>query len=67
MKLTQLHLGKAHAAPAEGGYWGTLLIRNSAPLGTYSRTMPRVLGGSWGGGLFLMGEVPLYLDVQRCV
>ena len=22
--------------------------------------MPRVLGGSWGGGRFLMGKVPLY-------
>ena len=22
--------------------------------------MPRVLGWSWGGGLFLMSEVPLY-------
>ena len=26
----------------------------------YRRTMPRVLRGSWGGGRFLMGEVPLY-------
>jgi len=24
------------------------------------RPMPRVLGGSWGGGRFLMSEVPLY-------
>ena len=24
--------------------------------------MPRVLGGSEGGGRFLMGEVPLYAD-----
>ena len=38
---------------------GSSLIINSTPLGTYSRTMSRVLGGSWGGGRFLMGEVPL--------
>ena len=30
------------------------------PPGTYSRTMPRVLGWSWGGVLFLMSEVPMY-------
>ena len=29
------------------------------PLGPYSRTMPRVLGGSQRGGRFRMGEVPL--------
>ena len=31
-------------------------VRN--PLGPYLRPMPRVLGGSWGGGRFLMGKVP---------
>ena len=40
-------------------YRGTSLIRNSAPLGPYSRTMPRALWWSEGGGLFLMIEVPL--------
>ena len=43
----------AHPAtddPAElAGYRGTSLIRNSTPLGPYSRPMPRVLGGSAGG------------------
>ena len=29
------------------------------PLGHYRRPMPRVLGGSWGGVLFLMGEALL--------
>ena len=29
------------------------------PLGPYRRPMPRVLGGSWESGRFLMGEVPL--------
>ena len=46
----------------EGGrkaYRGTSLIRNRAPLGPYTRTMPRVLWWSWGGGLFLMSEVLL--------
>ena len=39
---------------------GTSLIRNSALLGPYRRPMPRVIGGSWGGGCFLTSEVPLY-------
>ena len=38
----------------------TSLIRNSAPIGPYSRTMPRALWWS-GGGLFLMSEAPLYM------
>ena len=41
---------------------GTSLIRNSAPLAPYDRTMPRALwwslGGSLGGWMFLMSEVP---------
>ena len=41
-------------------YRGTSLIRNTPPVGPYSSRMPRVLGGSQGGGLFLMSEVPLY-------
>ena len=39
-------------------YRGTSLVRNSAPLAPYSRTMPRALWWSQGGGLFLMSEVP---------
>ena len=39
---------------------GTSLIRNNAPLGLYSRNMPRALWRPKGGGLFLMSEVPLY-------
>ena len=46
-------------------YRGTSLIRNRRPLGPYSRTMPRALWGSWGGGRFLMSEVPLYSRVLR--
>jgi len=41
-------------------YKGTSLIRNSAPLGPYSGTMPRALWWSWGGWLLLISEVPLY-------
>ena len=41
-------------------YSGTSLTRNSTTLGPYSRPMPRFLGGSEGGGRFLMGKVPLY-------
>ena len=40
-------------------YRGTSVIRKRTPVGPYSRTMPRVLGGSQGGLRFLMGEVPL--------
>ena len=31
---------------------GTSLIRNSSPLGPYSRTIPRALWWAWGGGAF---------------
>ena len=41
-------------------YRGTSLIRNSLLLGPYSMTVPGVLWWSYGGGLFLMSEVPLY-------
>jgi len=40
-------------------YRGTSLIRNTPLLEPYSRTIPRVIWWSWGGGLFLMSEVPL--------
>ena len=43
----------------EEAYRVTSLIRNIPLLGPYSRTIPRVLWWSGGGGLFLMGEVPL--------
>ena len=37
---------RARDTPAVGAYRGTSLIRNSAPLGLYSRIMPRALWGS---------------------
>ena len=40
-------------------YRGTLLIRKCLTLGPYRSPMPRVLGGSEGGGNCLMDEVPL--------
>ena len=48
-------------------YRGTSLIRNTPLLGPYSRTIPRVLWRSQGGGLFLMSEVPLYTGAGRVV
>ena len=39
---------------------GNSLIRERTPLGLYCRTMPRFLGGSYGGGCFLMSEATLY-------
>ena len=40
-------------------YRGTSPIRKRLPLGPYSRHMPRALWWSYGGGRFLMSEVPL--------
>ena len=55
-------LGKGPCVPGFSftAYRGTSLIRKRTPLGPYRRPTPRVLGGSQGGGRFLMGEVPLY-------
>ena len=44
--------------------WGASLIRNRLPLGPYSRTIPRALGGAQGGVRFLTGEVPLYSEAS---
>ena len=41
-------------------YMGTSFIRKRTLLGPYRMPRPRVLGESWGGGRFLVGEVPLY-------
>ena len=49
-----------HALVIGEAYRGTSLIRNNPTLGPYSRTIPRVRWWSYGGGLFLMSEVPLY-------
>ena len=38
---------------------GTSPMEKRLPLGRHRRPMPSVLGGSWGGGRFLVGEVPL--------
>ena len=47
--------------PPPRTYRGTSIIRKRTPLGPYSRTMPRLLWRSWGGGWFLMSEVFLYM------
>ena len=44
---------------------GTSLTTKRTPLGSYRRHILRVLGGSWGGGRFLMSEVPLYGEDVR--
>ena len=44
----------------KGYYKGTSPIRKHPTLGPYLRPTPRVVGGSQGGGRFLMGEVPLH-------
>ena len=43
----------------KAAYRGTSLIRNSPPLGPYSRYMPRALWWSQGGCIFFVSEVPL--------
>jgi hypothetical protein len=43
----RVEMGRVHE------YSGTSLIRNSAPLGPYRRTMPRALWWSWGGACLL--------------
>ena len=48
------------SARSRQSYKSTLLTRNSAPLGPYSRTKHRALWWPLGGWLFLMSEVPLY-------
>ena len=48
-----------HAGDEAGlSYRGTWLIRKNAPLGPYSRTMPRTLWWPKLMMLFLMSEVP---------
>jgi len=42
-------------------YRGISHIRRKNSPGPYGRTMPRALWQSWGGGLFLMSEVTLYI------
>ena len=39
---------------------GTSLIRNTPPLGSYSKTLPRALWWPKGGMLLFMSGVPLY-------
>jgi hypothetical protein len=54
-RVTSLIRNREHA------YRGTSLMRNSAPLGPYSRNMSVALWRPQKGGLFLLSEVPLYL------
>ena len=47
-------------------YKGPSPIRKHSHLGTYSWPMPRLLEESYGGGRFVMGEVPLYGGLIDC-
>ena len=51
---------QASLLSADASYRGASLIRNCAPLGPYSRIMPRALWWANGGGRFIVSEVPLY-------
>ena len=46
---------------------GTSLLKKRTPLGPCRGPVPRVRGGSLGGGRFLMGEEPLYTVQVYCV
>jgi len=52
--------GETRHYPLTGDYRGTSLVRNNPTLGPYRKPMSRALWWSYGGGLFLMSEVPLY-------
>ena len=47
------------SAPLFGGTRSDRLQGYLTPLGPYSGPIPRTLWRSWGGGQFLMSEVPL--------
>ena len=51
---------RVYPPPSTQHCWGTSLIRKTLSLGPYGRDMPRALWWPYGGGLFLMSEVPLY-------
>ena len=51
-EVTGPHVALAQLVPCRG----TSLVRKSTPLGPYRRPMPRVLGGSLGGGAFSSGR-----------
>jgi hypothetical protein len=52
-------------AQAVGQYRATSLIGNSAPLGPFSRTIPRALRGPRGGALVFISEVPIAMPKRR--
>jgi len=60
--LSLLRLGSPAFKPSRFRMFGEAAKYkiDSVPLGPDSRPMPRVVWWSWGGGLFLMSEEPLY-------
>ena len=46
---------------------GISLIRKRAPIGLFSRIMPRAICWSWGGWMFPMSEVHLYTPAQHAL
>ena len=53
-----LYRGASNLSASNLQYRGISPIRKRNPLGPFSRTMPGILGGSYGGGQFLVIEVP---------
>jgi len=64
--MSILDRGRARAHQIDGpNYRGNSLMRNSALVGPYNRTMSRALWWSQvGGGRFLMSEVPMYSQID---
>ena len=55
----EISLGFRGEKDTAGGHRVTSLIGQRTPLGLYRGPVPRINGGSWGGGRFWGGEVPL--------
>jgi len=58
-------LGGGGGARCRPPYRDTSLIRNRQPVGPYSRTNRRLLWRPWGGGRFIMREVPQYSQLLQ--
>ena len=68
VNMCRSHRGLMLLGLALQGYLAHQKMHPPGTLGSYRRPMSRVLGGSLGGGHFLMGQVHLYRrTLRRCV
>ena len=59
LQTLALQTGPPQPTPNPKPYRSTSLISKRTSLGPHHRPVPRVLGGSYAGGAFLMSEAPL--------